>query len=119
MSKNFLFVMSRPPHGSLHAQETLDIILTSAAFDQHVSLLFLDDGVFQLKKGLNPEPINLKNIAPIYQSLEIYDVHDMFVEEESILERGLSQTDFFLPTKSIPRKQLAKLMSEQHVIFGC
>ena len=53
--KSYLFVLQKPAHSGAYAQEMLDIILTTAAFDQAVSILLLDDGVFQLKKGEHPE----------------------------------------------------------------
>ncbi|MCK7492950.1 MAG: sulfurtransferase complex subunit TusD [Comamonadaceae bacterium] len=53
-AEEILFVLRHPPHGSMNAQESLDMILAAAAFDQSVSLLFLDDGVFQLEAGTVP-----------------------------------------------------------------
>ena len=48
--KKFLYVNRRAPHGTVYAHEALEVVLIGAAFDQDVSLAFIDDGVFQLKK---------------------------------------------------------------------
>ena len=48
--KKFLYINRRAPHGSIYAHEALEVVLIGAAFDQDVSLAFIDDGVYQLKK---------------------------------------------------------------------
>ncbi len=80
--KKFIFVLRQPPHNGVQVQEMLDIILTTAAFDQPVSILLLDDGVFQLKNGQNPKCAGLKDTAAIFHALEIYDVNDVYAEVE-------------------------------------
>ena len=49
--KKFLYVNRRAPHGTVYAHEALEVVLIGAAFDQDVSLAFIDYGVFQLKKN--------------------------------------------------------------------
>ena len=46
--KKFLYVNRKPPYGTIYALESLEVVLIGAAFEQDVSLAFLDDGVFQL-----------------------------------------------------------------------
>lgn len=48
--KKFMFVNRKAPYGTIYALESLEVVLITAAFDQDVSLAFLDDGVLQLKK---------------------------------------------------------------------
>ncbi len=60
--KKFLYVNRRAPHGSIYALESLETVLIGAAFDQDVSVLFVDDGVYQLKKDQQPEGIEFKKI---------------------------------------------------------
>ena len=47
--KRLFYLMRRPPHGSIFAQKGLETVLIGAAFDQSVSPLVLDDGVFVLQ----------------------------------------------------------------------
>ncbi len=114
--KKFLFILSQSPHDGLWVQETLDILLTVAAFDQPVSLLFLDQGVFQIKKHQNSELINLKNTAAIFKALEIYDIQDIFSEVESLQEYGLKPGDLFLPVKEIYRKELPLFINKFDIV---
>ena len=52
-----MYINRRPPHGTIYAVESLEVVLIGAAFDQAVSLAFLDDGVFQLKAGQDTSEI--------------------------------------------------------------
>jgi len=109
--------MRTPPHSGIHVQEQLDIILTTAAFDQHVALLFLDDGVFQLKKNQQPEKLELKDTLSFFNALEMYDVHDLFTEVESLQDRGLTSGDLSLPVKEFYRKDINGLMKQYDVVM--
>jgi tRNA 2-thiouridine synthesizing protein C len=115
--KSYLFVLRKPAHSGSAVQEMLDIILTAAAFDQQVSLLLLDDGVFQLKSGQQPERLAMKDTSAIFKALEIYDVRNVYVEQESLQERGLKPSDLCLPVIPLPRNHIAKLMKQSDVIF--
>ena len=53
--KKFLYVNRRAPHGTVYAHEALEVVLIGAAFDQDVSLAFIDDGVFQQRKIRTPQ----------------------------------------------------------------
>ena len=116
--KSYLFVLCKPAHSGAYAQEMLDIILTTAAFDQAVSILLLDDAVFQLKKGQQPENAGMKDTAAIFNALEIYDVNDIYAETESLQQRGLTPEDLCLPVQALCRKELAALMRRFDVIFS-
>jgi tRNA 2-thiouridine synthesizing protein C len=68
-------------------------VLIGAAFEQDVALAFVDDGVFQLTKGQNTDGIGVKNFSPTFRALGDYDVSKLFVERESLEERGLKEDD--------------------------
>lgn len=116
--KKFLFIMRTSPHSGIQLQEKLDLILTAAAFDQNVALLFLDDGIFQLKKGQHAEKQGLKDTASIFNALEIYDVNELYTEVESLQERGLKPADLSLPVKELYRKNVNDLMQHYDVIIS-
>ncbi|MDD5274820.1 MAG: sulfurtransferase complex subunit TusC [Methylovulum sp.] len=114
--KRYLFVLRKPPHSGAYVQEMLDIILTTAAFDQHVALVLLDDGVFQLKKNQHPA-VGIKETAAIFAALELYDVTALYAEAESLEERGLAPEDLCLPVRTVRRKALGALMQQYDVVF--
>jgi len=81
-------------------------------------MLFIDDGVYQLKKEQNPDGIEFKNFAKAFRALEMYDVEKLFVEQESLTERGLSAEDLLVDVEVISREQTAELIDQQDVVFS-
>ena len=92
-SKKFLYVNRKAPHGSIYALESLEVVLIGAAFEQEVTLAFIDDGVYQFLQNQDSSAIGSKNFSPTYRALGDYDVNRIFVERESLELRGLSKED--------------------------
>jgi tRNA 2-thiouridine synthesizing protein C len=116
--KKFMFVNRKAPHGTVYALESLEVVLISAAFDQDVSLAFLDDGVYQLKKGMQTKGIETKNFSPAYRALDGYDVEKLYVERESMEARGLSEDDLLVDVIVLGSAELGALMDEQDVLMS-
>lgn len=116
--KKILFVLRKPAHSGAYLQEMLDIILITAAFDQSVSILWLDDAVFQLKNHQQPETIGLKDTSAMFQSLALYDVTELYIETESLQERGLAVNALSLPVQSLPRQAISEFMQRFDVVFA-
>ncbi|HEY5993793.1 MAG TPA: sulfurtransferase complex subunit TusC [Gallionellaceae bacterium] len=116
--KKFMFVNRKAPYGTIYALESLEVVLITAAFDQDVSLAFIDDGVFQLKKGQQTKGIETKNFSPTYRALEGYDIEKLYVEKESLEARGLSEDDLLVDVNVLGRKELGELMGQQDVVLS-
>jgi tRNA 2-thiouridine synthesizing protein C len=116
--KKFMFVNRKAPYGTVYALEGLEVVLISAAFDQDVSLVFMDDGVFQLVKGQHTKAIDMKNFSPTYRALEGYDIEKLYVEQESLEARGLSEENLVVPVEVVSRERMGKLMEEQDVVIS-
>lgn len=130
--KKFLYLNRRAPYGTIYAWESLEVVLIGAAFDQEVSLAFLDDGVFQLTKQQDTTGIGMKNFSPTYAALGDYDVKKIFVERESLEERGLTiddlqhltwedEDDDWAEKDSITvvsRVEMSALMDDADVVFS-
>ena len=91
--KKFMYLNRKAPYGTIYAWESLEVVLIGAAFDQEVSLLFVDDGVYQLVKGQDTAGIGMKNFSPTYRTLGDYEVKSIYVDKESLESRGLTQDD--------------------------
>lgn len=93
MAKRFMYMNTKAPYGTVYALESLEVVLIGAAFEQDVSLAFIGDGVYQLVKGQDTQGIGMKNFSPTYAALGDYDVNKIYVEKESLEERGLGLDD--------------------------
>ncbi len=116
--KKFMYVNRKAPYGTIYALESLEVVLIAAAFDQDVSLAFLDDGVYQLKKGHQTKGIEVKNFQPTYRALDDYDVTKLYVERESLEQRGLNAADMCVPVEVVTRAELGQLMEQQDVLLS-
>jgi len=116
--KKFMFVNRKAPYGTIYALEGLEVVLISAAFDQDVSLAFLDDGVYQLVKGQQTKALEVKNFSPTYRALEGYDVEKLYVERESLEARGIREDQLLVPVQVVGAEEMAQLMDQQDVIIG-
>lgn len=116
--KKFMFVNRKAPYGTIYALEALEVVLISAAFDQDVSLAFLDDGVYQLVKGQQTKGLEVKNFSPTYRALEGYDIEKLYVERESLAARGIGQEQLLVPVQVVSAKEMAQLMEEQDLIVA-
>jgi tRNA 2-thiouridine synthesizing protein C len=130
--KKFMYLNRRAPYGTIYAWESLEVVLIGAAFDQDVSLAFLDDGVYQLVEGQDTSDSDIKNFSSTYKALGDYDVTKLYVEKESLEERGLTLDDLMPLTwededddwaekdsiRLVSRAELADIMDEQDVHFS-
>lgn len=116
--KQFMFVNRKAPYGTIYALEGLEVVLISAAFEQDVSMAFIDDGVFELKKGQDTKALGQKNFSPTYRALEGYDIEKLYVERESMEARGLTEDDLLVDVIVMDRAELAAKMDEQDVLIS-
>jgi tRNA 2-thiouridine synthesizing protein C len=130
--KKFMYVNRRAPYGTIYAWESLEVVLIGAAFEQDVSLAFIDDGVYQLTKGQDTAGIEMKNFSPTYSALGDYEVNKIYVEKESLEERGLTlddlqhlvwedEDDDWAEKDSIrlvSRAEMADVLADQDVLFN-
>ncbi|HUX62449.1 sulfurtransferase complex subunit TusC [Sulfuricella sp.] len=116
--KKFAFINRKAPYGTIYALESLEVVLISAAFDQDVSLVFMDDGVYQLKKGQGTKAVGMKNFSPTYRALEGYDIEKLYVEKESLESRGLTEEDLIVDVEVLTAEEMATLMDEQDVVMS-
>lgn len=116
--KKFMFVNRKAPYGTIYALESLEVVLITATFDQDVSLLFMDDGIYEIVKGQQTKDIGLKNFSPSYRALEGYDIEKLYVDSASLAQRGLTEADLLVPVQVLDTQQVAELMQQQDVILS-
>ena len=116
--KRFMYVNCRAPYGTIYALECLEVVLVAAAFDQDVSVVFMDDGVCQLKKNQDTTGIGMKNFSKTFGALDDYDVEKIYVEKESLDARGLSADDLVIPVEVMAADDLREIMAQQDVVIS-
>lgn len=132
MAKKFLYINRKAPYGTIYALELLEVVLIGAAFEQDVSLAFIDDGVFQLMAGQDTAAAGMKNFSRTYKALGDYEVRKLYVEREALEERGLTLEDLMPVTYEdenedyaekpsihlVSRAELANIIAGQDVVLS-
>jgi tRNA 2-thiouridine synthesizing protein C len=119
--KKFLYLNRKAPYGTIYALESLEVVLIGAAFDQDVSLAFIDDGVYELKKDQKTtvnDGAGMKDFSKTYRALDGYDVEKLYVDKDSMEQRGLTEADLLVPVQVFDSAQMAELMEQQDVILS-
>ena len=131
-TKKFMYLNRKAPYGTVYALESLEVVLIAAAFEQDVSLAFIDDGVYQIVDGQKTDGIGMKNFSSTYRALGDYDINKLYVSKESLDERGLSEDDLMPLVYEdedddwaekpsvfvVSNSELSKIMSDQDVCLS-
>ena len=131
-TKKMMYINRNAPYGTVYALEGLEVVLIGAAFEQDVSMAFIGDGVYQILQGQDTSESDMKNFSPTYNALGDYEVTKLYVEQESLDERGLTvddlmplvyedEDDDWAEKPSIvvmSRADLAQEMATQDVLFN-
>lgn len=112
-----LLVLRHSPYSSQIAREALDAALTAAAFEVPISLLFLNDGVYQLLKGQQPEQLQAKNIGKTLPALALYDIDRIYVGQSCLETRGLAKDLLALEADILSDEAVSQLFHQhQHIL---
>ncbi len=116
--KKFTFITRKAPYGTSYGNVCLDAVLTTSAFEQDIVLVFMDDGVYQLKKNQDPDCISAKNLSKGFGALSLYDIENIYVEQESLAARGLRIHDLVIEVKAISAPQLGSIIENSDVVLN-
>ncbi len=114
----YLFLLRQSPYGSTLAREALDMALATAAFDQKVQLVFLNDGVYQLTNQQQAELKQRKNISKTLSALALYDVNDVYVDKDSLEERGLKPEQLFSDAMPVDHEKINQLIQQADAVMS-
>ena len=113
--KNLLLIFQSAPYDTPYAQEGLDTLLAAAVFEQNVSVLFVDEGIFQLLSEQQPQ--GRKNHGKMLQALSMYDVENCFYHKPSAVKRQITNESFSLKATALNNLEThALLASADHTL---
>lgn len=118
MSQKILILARTAPYGSSLAREAIDFALTSAAYDQNLSILFQGDGVFQLLKNQQPQKNTQKNHLSALEVLPLYDIEQLYAVKEDLTARGLTEESLGVPVNILTRAEAHSLISQQDSVMS-
>ena len=92
-NKGILLVFRHAPYGNALAREGLEAALACGVMGAKTDVLYINEGVWQLLEPQDSGAIDCKNQAAMAGALPLYDVDDIWVDEDSLKQRNLSSAD--------------------------
>jgi tRNA 2-thiouridine synthesizing protein C len=119
--KSWVYVFTQSSFASSSGREGQDMALLCASFDHQVTLLFVQEGVLQLRAGQTPERIAQKDYLARLKGLHLFDVDEVWACEHALTKHQLQASDLAVKAvKTATTEQLRTLMAEaDHVmVYG-
>lgn len=119
-----LLLIRSSPYANLRAQEALDVALVASAFEQDISILYMDDGVYQLLNQQQGNALNQKHANAPISALHFYDIEKVFAAASSLEERGLEIEDLseslgaLAKSGALTDAQISELIAEQDQVLS-
>jgi tRNA 2-thiouridine synthesizing protein C len=119
LPKKLLFISRHAPYGSSLAKDALDAVLASSAYDQQLSLLFMDDGVFQLLNNQSATEISQKSFSSLLPVLPLYEINSIYVHYESLVKRQITINELVLDSvQIIDSTAVCSLLAQQDQLLS-
>jgi tRNA 2-thiouridine synthesizing protein C len=112
--KKILFICRHAQYGTSLAKDALDAILATSAYGQDISVLFMDDGVFQLLDMQKTHAIAQKSFSSMLLALDYYEISKIFVQAESLHARDIKKNECIIANiQLLSNSEVRELLSEQ------
>lgn len=116
--KRILFFLRQAPYAGSAALETIESALVAGVFDQSVSVLFADQGVWQLVGDQDGALIGARTLGRVLGALPEYGVNDVFVCARSLERGNLRMEDLVLPVRLLSPSEISELLAGQDVVVN-
>ena len=113
--RSVLYLVRRTP--GLAANESIEMMLVSGVFEQPASVLFLDDGVWQLPAGQDASRAGRKDTAKALGALATYGVQTVYAHAASAQARGIAPSDVTLDVQWIDDDEATRLLHGADVVI--
>lgn len=108
---------AKAPYSNAAGKDALDITLIFGSFEQSTSLFFQGDGVWQLIQGQDGNIISVKDYLKTFAAFEFYDIDNIYICQESLIERGLAADFHIEQVQVLAKKEFADKLATHHTIL--
>ena len=116
---DIVFLIKSAPAGSQANQAAVDTMLTAAAFERNIVVVFMDDGLYQLLATKDLAAPSNKSVSKSLPALSLYDIDKVYSHKPSQQRLGLEADQFVISVESIENEALKQLVAdaEQVMVF--
>ncbi|RDH82768.1 MAG: sulfurtransferase TusC [endosymbiont of Galathealinum brachiosum] len=124
-----MITLRKAPHGTIYVQEAIEVMFIMASFEMDLSIVFIDDGVFSVKKGQDTKDLGIKGFSASLGALADWDVKNVYVDSDSLKDRNIStdqlisvgeddETEETVYPRALSTDQLKEMMKQQDTILS-
>lgn len=117
MGNKVAVLMRKAPYGSVYTAEGFRSIMGIGVFELDISVVFVDDGVYALVKGQNPEELDMKPLGDGFPMLADFGVTKFYVHDQSLRERGLVPGDLVMDVAIVDSAEMAQVLESSGVVL--
>jgi len=111
-------LITRAAYGSNLSKGALEATLAASIFDQDLSVVFTEDGVYQLLVGEAAETLGLANYRVQLADLPDYGIDKIYIDSESASQRGISPQDVLSVADWISHTQISEIFNRSDHILS-
>ena len=118
MSKDILIVVRKGPYGGFQAAEAMRHTNGAISLGFRPIVVLMDDGVYLAKEGQEPNQSQWLSLGETLEEIIIRGLYEkkdnpaeFYVEEESLLQRGLNKEDLVESLQAVDHNKVSELMA--------
>ena len=115
--KTIAILNTQAPFSSAAGKEALDAALIFGSYEQATSLFFLGDGVFQVIGDQKASTIGIKDYLKTFSALEFYDIENIYVCQQSLVERNLPENFHISNIQVLSNEAFSQRLHQHNVIY--
>ena len=110
--KQLTIIFRNSPAFNSKGREALDLAMLSASFDQVVKLIFVDEGIFNLLSGQQPELLGGKDYISTFKALPLYDIEDIYICDKSMSQYSIQKSELIVEAEPVTADRIRTLINE-------
>jgi len=116
MEGRILYIFDKAPHTSAHGLEMLEASMVGASMELGVDVLFIGDGVFQLKSHQKTTDSRIKSATKAFPALVDFGIENVYVHSPSLIARGLDTAELIVESKLLESDELAAVIQKSEKV---
>ncbi len=115
--KKYLLIFQHAPFANYSGIEGVELALTLSAFEQTVSLLFVDAGVLQLVNDKQSTLIQNKDPCKVLAGLDLFEIKQVFALQSALLKYDLAPSKLICNPAIINEQNIANLIAQHDIVL--
>lgn len=105
------------PYHSSRTAEALDFILAASTMTEQLSVIFINNGIWQLLQRQQPDHIKLKAYTRGFAALPEFGIDNIYLDDSALVQSQLKLDDLFIQPTVLTTAAIQHHLTQQDYIF--